>query len=126
MVVLDTNIILEILDKRPKWQQVRAALQAHQAEEIAVTILTLCTVLYVAERHGKQKLPLVEKLLKSFKVIDDTVEDAAWAYNHYKQDDFEDALQAAAAIREGCSTFITLDKDLAKKYRTHLSIELIS
>jgi predicted nucleic acid-binding protein len=44
---------------------------------------------------------------------------------NFKGDDFEDALQVACAIREGCNNLVTLDGSLSKKYAQYIAIDLI-
>lgn len=124
MILLDTNIVMEILEKRSRFDAVLHTLQRYAQEESAVTTLTLSTVFYLFEKN-KQALPVIEKHLRSHRIISVTAEDAGWAFDHYQHDDFEDALQVAAAIRSGCSHLITLDGPLSKKYAEHLTIELV-
>jgi predicted nucleic acid-binding protein len=125
VIVVDTNIVVEILEKRSKLSSVIDYLKQHQDEEIAVSTLTLSNVFYLLESH-KIDVSTVEPLLQSYKIIPVTSEDAEWAFAHYKGVDFEDALQVAAARREACSAFVTIDKQLAKKYDVFLPVKLIS
>lgn len=126
MIVLDANVVMEILDQRRQYQAVLKALAAHRHQNApaALSTLTVSHVFYLAE---KAHIPLdqAEALLASYKTFGVLPEDVAWALDHYKQDDFEDALQVAAALREGCTSFMTLDQSLAEKHRRYLPIELI-
>lgn len=124
MIVIDTNIIVEILEKRSKLLTVLDYLRQNQDEEVAVSTLTLSNVFYLLESH-KANVSIAEPLLQSYKIISVTAEDADWAFTHYEGVDFEDALQVAAARREACIAFLTIDKKLAKKYDRFLPIELI-
>lgn len=124
MIVVDTNIVVEILEKRSKLPVVLDYLKQNQDEEVAISTLTLSNVFYLLESH-KVGIPIAEPLLRSYRFISVTAEDADWAFAHYKGRDFEDALQVAAARREACSAFVTIDKQLAKKYDAFLPIELI-
>jgi predicted nucleic acid-binding protein len=124
MIVVDTNIVVEILEKRSRLPAVLEYLKQNQNEEVAISTLTLSNVFYLLESH-KVDIPTAEHLLRSYKVIPVTDKDADWAFAHYKGIDFEDALQVAAARREACIAFVTIDKKLAKKYGTFLPIELI-
>jgi predicted nucleic acid-binding protein len=125
MIALDTNIIVEILAKRSKLPAVLNYLRQNQDEEVAISTLTLSNVFYLLESH-KVDVSTVEPLLRSYKIISVTAEDADWAFTYYKGRDFEDALQVAAARREVCSAFVTIDKQLAKKYDAFLPVKLIS
>lgn len=126
MIALDANILLEILEERRFYTQVVSKLEdlATTDVNLAISTLVVSHVFYLAERH---KLPTVrtEALISRYKVFDVLREDVAWALRHYAGKDFEDALQVAAARREKCSAFVTLDKELATKYSKFLNIELI-
>lgn len=124
MIVVDTNIVVEILEKRSKLPAVLDYLRQNQDEEVAVSTLTLSNVFYLLASH-KADISTAEPLLRSYKIISVTAEDADWAFAHYKGTDFEDALQVAAARREACSAFVTIDRQLAKKYDAFLPVELI-
>jgi predicted nucleic acid-binding protein len=43
--------------------------------------------------------------------------DFEWAFTNMRNPDYEDALQLAVAIRNGCSKFATFDKDLVTTYK---------
>jgi len=75
--------------------------------------------------RGKGDVAVADRLLKTHKTIGVIGQDAHRAFGHYKGKDFGDALQVAAAVREKCNLFVTLDSSLAKKYRKHLNIQLI-
>lgn len=124
MIVVDTNIVVEILEKRSKLLAVLDYLKQNQDVEIAISTLTLSNVFYLLESH-KVDVSAVEPLLRSYKIISVTAEDADWAFTHYRGADFEDALQVSAARREACTAFITIDKKLAKKYDAFLPVKLI-
>ena len=124
MIILDTNVIMEILEKRNRQLAVIELLQQYGGEEIAVTTLTLSSVFYLVESH-KTAVNIAEQLLKTYKVVAVTSEDAGWAFAHYNGKDFEDALQIAAALREKCTAFLTIDAMLARKYSKFLDIKLV-
>jgi predicted nucleic acid-binding protein len=63
-------------------------------------------------------------MLSENKILPLALEDYRWAVDNEQGRDFEDALQVAMAIRTGCSSFITLDANLAKRY-AKLPIEII-
>lgn len=122
MTLFDTNVILEILENRRNYEAAVTAFANHQ--ESTVTALTVSTVFYIAEKD-KLDLNKVEQIIQSLGYIDLLAADVDWALRHYAGKDFEDALQVAAARREKCSAFVTLDKELATKYSKFLNIELI-
>ena len=124
MIVLDTNIVLETLEKRDHHLVVLNLLRQHSYETYAVSTLTLSNVFYVAEK-SHAATSVAEKLLKTYKIFGEVTEDADWAFAHYHGKDFEDALQVAAARRAGAKLFVTLDGPLAKKYQEFLPVQLV-
>ena len=74
-------------------------------------------------RRGSQ-VKNVELLLGTFSWLPVLETDVAWARSRYQGKDFEDALQIACALREGCTKFVTLDQKLATKFSGPLSIDL--
>lgn len=124
MVCLDANVVIEIILDRHKAQVCRDYLNSVQ-EEVAITVLSLDLLLYYSESK-KLHLPAVEEFLRLFIWLPMTDGDAEWAFRRFEGKDFEDALQIASAIREGCGTFVTLDKSLAKKYVADIKTKLLS
>jgi len=124
VIVLDANIPLEILQRRRRYAETLAALACYQDEIFYISTLSISNCMYVIEKLGTD-LAKTEAFINAYHHLSVTAEDAAWAFAHYDGDDFEDALQVASAIREGCDVFLTLDSGLAKKYGSLLPIELI-
>ena len=125
MIALDANILLEILENRGQVSAVKQAIAKFesQAEDLAISVLSVADIFYLAEAH---KLPVkrVEKLIRAFQIYSITPADISWAFSNWKGKDFEDALQIAAALRENCNCFLTLDKALAKKYGVLMEIRI--
>lgn len=126
MIAVDANILMELIENRKHVGAVRQATAANrqQGEKLGVSTLSLSHAFYLAEAH---KIPLdrVEVLAAGYEIYDVIASDAEWALAHYQGKDFEDALQAAAALREKCTEFWTLDVSLAKKYAKFLNVRLI-
>lgn len=126
MIAVDANVLLEIIESRNRKTAVRNAIAAYgnQDESLGISTLSVSHLFYLAEAH---KIPLkrVEQVIAPYLIYDVVAADVEWALGRYVDKDFEDALQIAAALREKCTTFITLDTLLAKKYNTYLTIELI-
>lgn len=76
-------------------------------EDKAVSILTLDLVIYCVE---KDKFPreLIKVFVECFNWIPIVDADAQWAFTNFNGDDFEDALQIACAVGDGCNSFATL------------------
>ncbi|HUS25846.1 MAG TPA: hypothetical protein VMY99_00665 [Nevskiaceae bacterium] len=51
--------------------------------------------------------------------------EVAWAIKYRQNDDFEDALQVACAVLEGCKEFITLDARLANSYGRFIEMRVL-
>ena len=126
MICFDANVILEVVLERERAEGCRGRIEKAKADqgENAISTLTFSHVMYYAEAR-KLNLKNVELLLGTFSWLPVLETDVAWARSRYQGKDFEDALQIACALREGCTKFVTLDQKLAKKYAGQLSIELI-
>lgn len=122
MIFVDANVLLEVIQKRTRAKSCEQFLSNDKNK--AISTLTLDLVMYFVERD---KLPWesVKSFLESFSWLPVTDADAQWAFMNFKGYDFEDALQIACAIREGCSRLVTLDRSLSKKYAQDIVIDLI-
>lgn len=122
MICVDANILLEVIQKRVRAKACSQFLSNN--EDKAISTLTLDLVMYFAERD---KLPWepIKNFLESFNWLPIVDADAQWAFTNFEGDDFEDALQVACAMREGCNSFATLDGSLSKKYDKAIDINLI-
>jgi predicted nucleic acid-binding protein len=122
MTFIDANVLLEVILKRMRSDICEDFLGNN--EQKAISTLTLDLVMYFAERDKLDWVP-IEVFLGSFDWLPIVEADAHWAFARFEGRDFEDALQIACAIREGCDKLVTLDSDLTKKYIKDLKIELI-
>ncbi len=123
MIFLDTNILLEIiLTNRSRYTHVKHFLEMTQ-EETAISILTAHLVLHFGRKEQAEDA-FLHAVLGENKLLALTPADYKWAANNEQGKDFEDALQIASAIRSGCSSFVTLDTTLAKRY-AKLPIKLV-
>lgn len=122
MTFVDANILLEVIQKRTRARACEQFLGNDRAK--AISTLTLDLVMYFIERD---KLPWepVKDFLESFSWLPVTDADAQWAFMNFQGNSFEDALQIACALREGCSSFATLDEALSQKYEQTMMIDLI-
>jgi len=120
MVYLDANILIEtILPGRPLAREVADRLDQIDTD-IAVSVLTVHLVYHFGRKY---KVPddVLEDVLSPNLILALTPEDYQWAKINEKGRDFEDALQVACALRNGCASFMTIDKPLAKSYQPLLS-----
>jgi predicted nucleic acid-binding protein len=125
MTCVDTNVILEILLKRPMFALAKASLISCESGGAGITSGTISTVMYYAEIN-KLELVYVENYLRSFTALGVTADDCREAFNTYLGNDYEDALLVATALRNGCDKLITFDRKLFKKYQDKIKITLLS
>jgi len=116
MVFLDANVILEItLKDRPRFEQAQQFLET-LTDDTAISILTVHLLMHFGRKQGSAD-ELLENVIGENELLSITPEDYVWASLNERSKDFEDALQVATAIRNGCSSFITFDATLAKAYK---------
>lgn len=122
MVFVDANVLLELLlPDRPRVREVARVLSETQRPGI-VTLTA-----HLAWHFGRQAHvsdAIIAKQVALFELLPLTPADYAWAVANEQGKDFEDALQVAATMSNHCTAFITLDRDLVKRYK-HLPIEFI-
>lgn len=112
-VFLDANVLLEIIYDRPKAQLVHDILVKNRGN-IYISPLSVHLILYFGLRVANLKT--LETFITDYKILSMDSHDIRWAFTNVRNNDFEDALQLAVAIRNGCDEFITQDKDLISKY----------
>lgn len=114
LVFLDANILLEIILGRKKETQSRQFIKAN-AGSLAISALTAHLVVHFGIKVVD--LPVIRKFLADYFVLEMTYMDFDWAFNNARNNDFEDALQLAIAIRNGCHQFVTLESSLYNTYK---------
>lgn len=62
-------------------------------------------------------LQALQAFLTDYQLLSLDQADFDWAFANVRNDDFEDALQLAVAVRNGCEQFITFDKGLFETYK---------
>lgn len=123
MTCLDANILIEIIDKRSKQGLCRHYINSTSG--LATTMLSVDLVMYYANKH-KIDLSFTKGFLRQFIWLPLVEADGVWAFDNCQGSDFEDALQVACANREGCRSFATLDKALAKRYKDVIPVKLLA
>jgi predicted nucleic acid-binding protein len=113
-IFLDANVLLEIVLGRDKEVAARKFIESND-ENLCISTLTAHLVVH----FGKSivTLPVLRKLLADYTVLSLDNADFEWAFTNIRGADFEDALQIAVAVRNGCSELVTFDKNLASTYR---------
>ena len=124
MVFLDANVVLEVILKdRPHFDEAKKFLETI-TDVTAISVLTVHLIMHFGRKAGIRD-DLLEGIINENELLSITPEDYIWAVLNEQGKDFEDALQIATAIRNGCSSFITFDTTLAKKY-TGLTMKVIA
>lgn len=113
-VFLDANVLLEILLGRPKQAAARKFIQA-QSGTLCISTLTAHLVVHFGQ--AIVGLPILRAFLADYTVLALEPADFEWAFANIRNKDFEDALQLAVAIRNGCGYFMTFDKALVADYK---------
>jgi len=118
---LDANVLLEILLSRPNEKSARKLLE-EQDDEIFISALTA----HLITHFGKSivELPVLRAFLADYTLLSLEANDFEWAFTNTRDNDFEDALQLAVAIRNGCKEFVTFDKHLAELYKNLIQIKV--
>ena len=112
-VFLDTNIVIDLLDKREPFyiDSVELFTLAYKKEiTLFVSPMTYATASYLLRKHGKEGM---RKLLGNFRQLsqittaDEKVVDAALASSF---EDYEDALQYYSALTRNVDVIVTRNK----------------
>lgn len=112
-VFLDTNIVIDLLDKRKPFyiDAVELFTLAYKKEiTLFVSPMTYATASYLLRKHGKEGM---RKLLGNFRQLsqittaDEKVVDAALASSF---EDYEDALQYYSALTRNVDVIVTRNK----------------
>lgn len=117
---LDANILLEIILRRDKETKARQLIQRHP-ENLFISSLTAHLVVHFGQ--SVVALPVLREFLADYTILNLNSADFEWAFTNLRNQDFEDALQLAVAIRNGCSQFVTFDKELATSYAKLMQIQ---
>lgn len=113
-VFFDANILLSLLLVRNNYDAIVNFQIQCTNSQIYISALTGHLVAHF--RPEGISLETIELFLKDYQMIELKPDDFTWAFDSVRDNDFEDALQLAVAIRTGCDTFVTFDKQLAKNY----------
>lgn len=112
-VLLDTNVVLDVLLQRGEWaaaaQAVWDASDAGRLES-CVSASSLTDIYYitrrlVGRREARKALRICMDNLTLLTISADVLEQA-WSFGH---EDFEDAVQIAAAAKHGLDAIVTRD-----------------
>ncbi|OGL30384.1 hypothetical protein A3F37_00720 [Candidatus Saccharibacteria bacterium RIFCSPHIGHO2_12_FULL_41_12] len=122
MVYLDANILIEIALGRSRYKKIEELLSVQS--NTALSILSVHLLIYFGLKSGID-IKLLEAIAEKHQILDVTYDDYLWAKKNCVNNDFEDALQVACAIRNGATKILTIDRDMVKNYGDVLNFELI-
>ncbi len=115
MVFFDANVPIEVLLERKNMNSaVKSIYRA--GSNAAISALTGHQIVYFGVKE--LELSTIRGYLRDFSILSLEQVDFDWAFANRKNDDFEDALQLAVAIRNGCSEFVTFDRQLYNTYKS--------
>ena len=115
-VLLDTNIVVDYLQKRePWWQDSQVIFRAAASKQICACITTkqIADIHYFSKKQfsgfpnvDSKARTVVGRLLSLLELLDTTASDCQNAFG-IENGDYEDAMLAAAAVRESLDCIIT-------------------
>jgi predicted nucleic acid-binding protein len=117
---LDANVLLEIVLGRKRETVARKFIEK-QSESLFISALTAHLVVHFGQ--AIVDLPILRRFLSDYIILPLDPVDFEWAFANIRNQDFEDALQIAVAIRNGCDKFLTFDKALATSYKNLSAIQ---
>jgi predicted nucleic acid-binding protein len=120
-VYLDANVLIEIILERGHQAAAKAVLEGAR-HDLRISALTAHLVVHFGVT--RVDLPIIRKFLGDYQILPLEQADFEWAFVNARNQDFEDALQLAVAIRNGCDRFITFDQTLYRAYKQLPSIKL--
>ncbi len=123
-IFLDANILLEAVMFRGAKLKADHIIRKYYGSSY-ISALTAHLVIHFGMKVVELKV--LQQFLSDFKIIPLAEPDFNWAFINVKDNDFEDGLQLATAIKEGCDKFITFDKNLYKIYKNlkQIKVELV-
>lgn len=121
MICFDANLLLEVIFGR-KYSNLVVDYLENTQESIVISALTGHLVVYFGKKE--RKISVLQEFLRDFKVLSLESADFEWAFNNMMNDDFEDSLQLAVAVRNGCEQFVTLDRKLYLRYKNLNSLKV--
>lgn len=113
-LLADANVILEVLlPGRPKAQIVESFLRG---KSVCISMLSVHLAYHFGTKEG-YGIEQISQFLDGYAILDLTSEDYRVALRTVRGTDFEDALQLAIGLRNGCEAIVTLDQPFAVLYR---------
>ncbi len=117
MVFLDVNALMDSAFRhRPRQAKIKQFIaQLDPEDRLAISLLSVHILMYFGRKEGVPDDRL-RALIDQAILLDLTADDYDWAVANEQGSDFEDALQLAVALRNGCDRFVTFNGKLARAY----------
>jgi len=121
-IFFDANVLLEIQLQRQNHAEATKIIRQNITNMRCLSALSG----HLLQHFRPKELAIddVRSFLGLFEMYGLLAEDFEWAYDNRRDDDFEDALQLAVAVRNGCTDFYTFDRKLVKKYEDLPTLEV--
>lgn len=119
---IDANVLLETVLKDRKYAE--KAQRYVGSNNTIISPLTAHLFVYFGKKDGLEIKVLLDMLTKH-RFTDFSTHQIMWAVQNLQDNDFEDALQIACAVLQGCQKFVTFDKKLAQNYQHFINIDVL-
>src|ERR1035438_5014189 len=96
---IDTNVLLETVLKDRQYAE--KAQEYISSRDVIISPLTAHLFVYFGKKDGL-KLDLLLEMLAKHRFTDFGTNEVIWAIKNHQSDDFEDSLQIACALLQGC------------------------
>ena len=121
-VFFDANVLLEVILARPKQAAARKVIKQYAGRSVISALTAHLVVHFGLERTDMATL---RAFLDDYEMLALEPADFEWAFTNARDEDFEDALQLAVAIRSGQGQFLTFDKSLYETYKSLPNIKTV-
>jgi predicted nucleic acid-binding protein len=122
-IFFDTNIFLDLIQKRKEVQNAKAIINAVKKGffEGNTALITLINIEYIVKKQNVDSLKFIEFIGSNFKILDGSNEEVLKALK-IENRDFEDNIQIAIAKKHKCEVIITNDN----KFPRNQGIEVLN
>ncbi|MEM6399080.1 MAG: PIN domain-containing protein [Cyanobacteria bacterium P01_D01_bin.116] len=121
---LDANVVFNVIQLAPNAEKLQQIMQEY--DFLSLSILTIFVTYnycnYTQINTGKDYFKQLQEVFDEADTLDLTSTIFENAKSILKGKDFEDALQVATAIHNGCDAILTSDKEMSQSYQNLIKI----